>query len=80
MDDLRAQLARVDDALVDQLLVRQALVDRLVALKRARGIAVYDPEQEARVLARLSARAPKLGPLLTQVWAAIFAATRGPRG
>lgn len=61
LDDLRAQLDRVDDALVDLLARRASLVEEIWALKAREGIARVDPAREAALRSRLLARASRLG-------------------
>ncbi len=60
---LRAELRRVDRALIAVLAERHELVGRLWDHKRAVGRPLEDRRQEARVLAAARASAPPAGPL-----------------
>lgn len=57
----RADIDRVDDAILDLLAERAALVADLWTQKEARGEPLHDPAREAALLQRLRDRAPALG-------------------
>ncbi len=61
LETLRAEIERVDDALVSLLASRRTLVQRVGAVKRARGLAVVDPAREAGVVRRAAERARAAG-------------------
>lgn len=55
--DLRAEIVRVDDAILDLLARRQGLARRVGAAKRAAGVPIADPAREAAVIRRVAERA-----------------------
>ncbi len=61
MNATRARIDALDDAILDLLAERAALVDALWIDKRAAGIAVRDPAREAEIFERVRARALVLG-------------------
>ncbi|MEZ5857395.1 MAG: chorismate mutase [Geminicoccaceae bacterium] len=74
---LRAEIDRLDDAVVDLLLERIAVVRRIAEVKtNATGLALR-PSREADLIRRLTARAaPALPPAaLTRMWRELLAAT-----
>lgn len=81
LNQLRAQLDALDDALAELLERRARLSLRVGELKRADGGPVRRPEREAEILARLGGLiAKKGGPLtpeqLERVYQSIFAVSR----
>jgi chorismate mutase len=78
---LRAEIDRIDDRLVDLLIARLAVVERIAAAKgdRARGGLAIRPGREAAILRRLVARAAGRLPAATLVrmWRELLAATTG---
>lgn len=74
---LRAEIDRIDDAVVDLLLERVAVVRRIAEVKAsAPGIALR-PAREAAILRRLAARAAPAIPAaaITRMWRELLAAT-----
>lgn len=61
IEALRAELDAVDDALIDVLARRSAIVAQIWAHKRATGVAVEDVAREQAVIARLVARGRAVG-------------------
>jgi chorismate mutase len=57
----RDQIDRIDDAIVDLLARRAAIVAELWERKRAAGVAIRDPERERAIVERLRARASAAG-------------------
>ena len=76
---LRAEIDRIDDRLVDLLIARLAVVERIAAAKgdRAKGGLAIRPGREAVILRRLVARAAGRLPAATLVrmWRELLAAT-----
>lgn len=76
---LRAEIDRIDDRLVDLLIDRLAVVERIAAAKgdRAKGGLAIRPGREAAILRRLVARAEGRLPAATLVrmWRELLAAT-----
>ena len=58
LDELRRAIDEVDSELLALIAARVRLVLRVGEWKRRNGRAVYDPERERRVLARLTERLP----------------------
>lgn len=54
---LRAEIVRVDDAMLDLLARRQELARRVGVAKRAAGVPLTDPAREAAVMRRIAERA-----------------------
>ena len=79
LDDLRREVDRLDNAVIDLLVERLALVDRIAELKgdRQDGRAALRPGREAVILRRLVARAgPHFPPaVLVRMWRELLAAT-----
>lgn len=75
---LRAEIDRIDDRLVDLLVERLAVVERIAATKndRARGRLALRPAREAAILRRLVARAAGRFPVtsLVRMWRELLAA------
>lgn len=57
LDDLRQEIDDIDDAILELVIKRLRAVLAVGDHKRARGIPVYDPERERRLLERLCAKA-----------------------
>jgi len=78
---LRAEVDRIDDAVIDLLLERMAVVRRIGALKATDAAAIpgmaLRPAREAVIIRRLAARAaPDLpAPAVTRMWRELLAAT-----
>lgn len=78
---LRAEVDRIDDAVIDLLLERMAVVRRIGALKATDAAATpgmaLRPAREAEIIRRLAARAaPDLpAPAVTRMWRELLAAT-----
>lgn len=76
---LRAEIDRIDDRLVDLLVERLAVVERIAAAKgdRQRGSLAMRPAREAAILRRLLARAAGCFPTapLVRMWRELLAAT-----
>lgn len=66
----RAQIARLDRAILEAVNARIGLVQRLRAHKEAQGLAFVDPAQEFRLLAALAEANP--GPLQEEGLREIF--------
>jgi chorismate mutase len=79
LDDLRREIDRLDDAMVDLLLDRLAVVRRVGAVKgdRDRGQLAMRPAREAAILRRLARRAGGAMPAATIVamWRELLSAT-----
>jgi chorismate mutase len=58
---LRRAIARVDRTLVDLIAERARLASAAAAAKRAAGVPLFDPPQEARVVRRAAERARAAG-------------------
>ncbi|MEB2313148.1 MAG: chorismate mutase [Polyangiaceae bacterium] len=56
--ELRRRIDELDRALLELVAERVRAVLAVGEVKRARGLAVYDPERERAILERLAARAP----------------------
>jgi chorismate mutase len=77
IDELRAQIDAVDDAIATALARRRALVGQLRAHKAERGIAFLDPGREAAIEDRYRAALPELPRELARALArAILEASR----
>lgn len=76
IEALRREIDRIDAALVDLLLERQALSTQVQALKRGAGLPATSAEREAQILAEARARAasPDQARALDAVFRAILAA------
>ncbi len=61
LDELRADLDRVDERLVELLAERATLVDQVWALKAQRSLPQVDPAREGAMRARLAQKAKALG-------------------
>ncbi len=57
LDELRLRIDAIDRQILDLVHERIRLVMQVGEYKRARGMAVYDPERERQLLERLSASA-----------------------
>ncbi|MCX8102239.1 MAG: chorismate mutase [Geminicoccaceae bacterium] len=79
LSSLRAEIDRIDDAILDLLIERLAVVARIAAAKgdRAEGRLALRPAREAAILRRLLARAAGRFPAATLVrmWRELLAAT-----
>ncbi len=78
IDEARARIDAIDDAIVALLAERAARVDALWRHKAATGVPVKDPAREAAVFARLRARAEAVG-LDPQAVERVFRAIVGAR-
>lgn len=74
---LRAEIDRIDDAVVDLLLERIAVVRRIGTVKAAAPGIALRPAREAVIIRRLAARAAPLLPAaaVTRMWRELLAAT-----
>lgn len=70
LSDLRDEIDRIDDRLLELLAERLALALRVGDAKRAEGLPIYDPERERSIFLRLCQRAR--GPLTPDVVRRIF--------
>jgi chorismate mutase len=70
LDSLRQAIDDVDGRLLELIAERVRLVLMVGDYKRARGVPIYDPERERRMLERLTARAP--APLSSETVRRIF--------
>lgn len=59
LDELRRAIDEIDRQILDLVARRVRLVLEVGDVKRARGLAVYDPERERRVLESLAQIAPE---------------------
>jgi chorismate mutase len=79
LDELRREIDRLDNAVVDLLIERLALVERIAGLKgdRRNGRVALRPAREAVILRRLVARAGQGFPhdVLVRMWRELLAAT-----
>jgi chorismate mutase len=80
LDALRREVDRIDDALIDLLRERMAVVARIAATKgdRERGRLALRPAREAAILRRLVERARPDGPpavTIVRMWRELLAAT-----
>ena len=78
LQEIRAAIDAIDDQLLTLLAARTELALEAGAAKAALGRPVHDPEREAQLLARISARgAGALSPEdLRALWELLMAATR----
>ena len=78
LQEIRAAIDAIDDQLLTLLAARTELALKAGAAKAELGRAVQDPEREAELLARISARgAGALTPAdLVELWTLLMAATR----
>jgi chorismate mutase len=78
LQQLRAEIDRIDDRMLDLLAERVAVALSIGEVKRAGGLPVYDPERERGIFARLCQRArPPLAPdLVRRVFERIVDETR----
>ena len=77
IEELRAQLDAVDDAILAAVTRRHALVGELRAHKAQRGMPFLDPSREAVIEARYQAVLPELRPDVVRALArAVLAASR----
>ena len=58
LSPLRAEIDAIDDQMVALLLRRLAVVDEIAAVKALHALPVFDPQREARVIARVIADVP----------------------
>ena len=73
LEDLRARVDQLDEALVRLLNERSACALEIGRLKRELGLAVYQPEREAEVLRRVKQAARDAGgPLTPEAMARLF--------
>jgi chorismate mutase len=63
----RAELERLDEAILVALAKRAEALRQLWLWKKAHGVELFDPSQEARVIARLIERASAMGLLTAAV-------------
>ena len=61
IDQLRQEIDRLDAELLGIFNARAAIALKIGEIKKTRGLAVYDPEREKRIFARMRAANP--GPL-----------------
>lgn len=61
LDDVRAEIVAVDDALVELLARRLSLAREIGSIKRQLGLPVMDPAREAEVVRRAAAFARERG-------------------
>ena len=61
IDQLRQEIDRLDQELLGIFNARAAIALKIGEIKQTRGLAVYDPEREKRIFARMRAANP--GPL-----------------
>ena len=61
LEQLRAEIQRLDKAIVALLAERLSIVRSVGELKRAQGMSVIDPAREAAVVANVAAHARALG-------------------
>ena len=76
---LRRGIDALDRALVDVLVARREVVERIGALKRARGLPAVDPLREARMRAAMVEQGASRGlpePLVSAVLEAVLADSR----
>lgn len=76
---LRREIDALDRALVDVLVARREVVERIGALKRARGLPAVDPLREARMRAAMVEQGASRGlpePLVSAVLEAVLADSR----
>lgn len=76
LDDIRSEIDRIDDALLDLVAARMSATRRVAALKDAGGDPGLKlrPAREAHVFARMIARAPDVDPvLIRQLWTSLMA-------
>jgi chorismate mutase len=59
IDDLRREIDEIDRQILDLLAARVRVVLAVGDYKRRNGVAVYDPERERSLLARLASLAPE---------------------
>jgi chorismate mutase len=59
IDDLRREIDEIDRQILDLLAARVRVVLAVGDYKRRNGVAVYDPERERNLLARLASLAPE---------------------
>lgn len=74
LDELRAEVDRSDDRIVEALKARFAATDEIGRVKRAQGLAVDVPGRERAVIDRLADALPRAD--VERVWQAIFAASK----
>jgi len=81
LDELRAEIDKIDDELAPLLAWRMAIAVQVAAAKRETGSPVLQPERERAVLARLGAGVePQYIPALETVYEAVFRASREIQG
>ncbi|MCL1952647.1 MAG: chorismate mutase [Oscillospiraceae bacterium] len=77
LEELRAEIDAVDDALAALLARRMDLAAQVAAIKRETGAPVFQPAREKAILERLGGQAEtKYLPALQTVYEAIFRASR----
>ena len=77
MADLRAQIDRIDRALLDLLAERAAFIDRAIVLKPGEGMPARATARVAEVLANVQAGAARRGldpALMTRIWTELIEA------
>ncbi|MCB1883436.1 MAG: chorismate mutase [Geminicoccaceae bacterium] len=76
LESLRAEIDRIDDAMLDGLLRRVEVVERIKAAKASAGGAPFRPGREALIMRRLVAKAGGAfpAPALVRLWREIIAA------
>lgn len=70
LEELRSQIDRIDDRLLELLAERVKLALRIGAVKEQGGLPVYDPERERNIFLRLCQRAQ--APLTPDVVRRVF--------
>ncbi len=78
LDELRNEVDAADDAILDALMRRFAITDRIRELKNREGVPRTDKEREREILARVAAAVPPAKrDTVCAIWERLFAGTRG---
>ena len=78
LDELRNEVDAADDAILDALMRRFAITDRIRELKNRDGVPRTDKERESEILARVAAAVPPAKrDTVCAIWERLFAGARG---
>ena len=83
LDEIRRQLDRIDDQIVELLGQRFELISKVSTIKKSQGMDVYQSNREQQILDRVLAKGREKGlnPLLLQaLFLQIFAVSRRDQG
>ena len=76
IEEIRAELNKVDDELLSAYQKRMSLVDEMAKVKKASGVNTFSPEREKEIFSRLEKKSGALAPYVVELYETVLATSK----